>query len=135
MKAAVRYFTRSGNTKKLAQAIAQGAGVEALEMKEGLKEDVDILFIGSSVYATGVDDEVKKFVAGIDVKVGKAVNFSTAAIAKSTSKQVKKLLDAKGIELDKDEFYCRGSFGPLHRGKPDEADLARARSFAESIVK
>jgi flavodoxin len=29
MKTAVRYFSKLGNTKKIAEAIAQGAGVKA----------------------------------------------------------------------------------------------------------
>ena len=51
MKIAVRYYTRSGNTKKLAEAIAKAVGAEAKTVDEPLWEDVDILFLGSSVYA------------------------------------------------------------------------------------
>ncbi|MCR4843331.1 MAG: flavodoxin [Eubacterium sp.] len=134
MKVAVRYYTRGGNTGKLAKAIAEAVGVEALTTDCPLEGDVDVLFLGSSVYAYGVDDEVKKFVAGIDVKVGKVVNFSTAALVKSTYKQVGKLLSAKGIAQAKEEYYCKGSFGPMHKGKPDEADLKAAADFAKRIV-
>lgn len=134
MKVAVRYYTRSGNTEKLAKAIADAVGVQALTTDEKLTEDVDILFLGSSVYAYGVDDEVKKFVAGIDVNVGKVVNFSTAALVKSTYKQVGKLLKEKGIPQAAEEFYCRGSFGPMHKGKPDAGDLKAAADFAKKIV-
>lgn len=134
MKVAVRYYTRSGNTEKLAKAIADAVGVQALTTDEKLTEDVDILFLGSSVYAYGVDEEVKKFVAGIDVNVGKVVNFSTAALVKSTYKQVGKLLKEKGIPQAAEEFYCRGSFGPMHKGKPDASDLKAAADFAKKIV-
>ena len=134
MKVAVRYYTRSGNTEKLAKAIADAVGVQALTTDEKLTEDVDILFLGSSVYAYGVDDEVEKFVAGIDVNVGKVVNFSTAALVKSTYKQVGKLLKEKGIPQAAEEFYCRGSFGPMHKGKPDAGDLKAAADFAKKIV-
>ncbi|MBQ1333753.1 MAG: flavodoxin [Clostridia bacterium] len=134
MKAAVRYHSRGGNTKKLALAIAEAVGVEALGMDKPLTEDVDILFIGSAVYAHGVDEAVKTFIRGIDVKVGKAVNFSTAAIVKSTYKQVGKLLSEKGIPQAAEEFYCRGSFGMMHKGRPNEADLKAAAEFAKKIV-
>ena len=50
MKAAVRYYTKSGNTKKLADAIAKAVGVEADTVDHQLEEDIDILFLGSSVY-------------------------------------------------------------------------------------
>lgn len=131
MKVAVRYYTKSGNTKKLADTIAAAVGVTAEDTSHKLTEDVDILFLGSSVYAAGVDEEVKSFINGIDVKVGKVVNFSTAALLKSTSKQVGKLLAEKNIPFSEDEFYCRGSFGPMHKGRPNEADLKSAAEFAK----
>lgn len=135
MKVAVRYHTRSGNTKKLAEAIAEAVGAEAKSTDEPLVEDVDILFLGSSVYAYGVDENVKKFIDdGIQVKVGKVVNFSTAALVKSTYKQVGKLLKAKNISQAEEEFYCRGSFGPMHKGKPDKKDCDNAAVFAKKMI-
>lgn len=134
MKVAVRYYTRGGNTKKLADAISEAIGVEAKTTAEPLTEDVDILFLGSSVYAYGVDDEVKKFISGIDVKVGKVVNFSTAALIKSTYKQVAKLLAEKNIPFAKEEFACKGSFAMMHKGKPDADDCKAAAAFAKKIV-
>ena len=135
MKVAVRYYTKSGNTKKLADQIAEAVGVKAETVSAGLKEDVDILFLGSSVYATGVDEEVKKFIQNINVKVGYVVNFSTAAIMKSTYAQVKKLLDAKRIRIHEEEYHCRGSFGIMHKGRPNADDLKKAAEFAKKIVK
>lgn len=134
MKAAVRYYTKSGNTQKLAEQIAGTIGVEAKTVQEKLTEDVDILFLGSSVYAAGVDDEVKRFIDKIDVKVGKVVNFSTAALVKSTGKQVRKLLKEKGIPMAEQEYYCKGSFGLLHKGRPDAKDLKNAADFAREIM-
>ena len=133
-KIAIRYFTRGGNTKKLAEAIAEAVGVEAKTTSEALTEDADILFLGSAVYAYGVDDEVKKFISGIDVKIGKVVNFSTAALIKSTYKQIAKLLAEKQIPLAKEEFACKGSFGIMHKGKPNADDCSAAAAFAKRIV-
>lgn len=134
MKVAVRYYTRSGNTKKLADEIARAVGVEAESVSSKLTEDVDILFLGSSVYAAGVDDEIKKFISEIDVKVGMVVNFSTAALLKSIGKQVRKLLTPKNIPMSDKEYYCKGSFGPMHKGRPNANDLKKAVDFAKSIV-
>lgn len=135
MKVAVRYYTRSGNTKKLADQIAGTLGVKAESVTAGLKEEVDILFLGSSVYAAGVDEEVKKFIQNTNVKVGFVVNFSTAAIIKSTYSQIKKLLEAKGMKLHEKEYHCKGSFGIMHKGKPNASDLKAASEFAKSFVK
>ena len=134
MKVAIRYYSRGGNTKKLALAIGETLGVEALPVDTGLKEPVDVLFLGSSVYAAGVDAQVKAFLAGLSVPVGQLVNFSTAAILSSTYGQVKKLAQARGIPVSPREFHCRGSFALLHRGRPDADDVARVQAFAREIA-
>ena len=134
MKVAVRYYSRTGNTKKLAEAIAKAVHAEAKTTDEPLREEVDILFLGSSVYANGVDGNIKMFIRNLNVRVGKVVNFITAALVKSTYKQVGKLLAEKHIPLAQEEFYCRGSFVMLHRGRPDENDLKAASSFAVATI-
>ena len=134
MKAAIRYYTRGGNTEKLALAISKATGLPAETIDVPLLEDVDILFLGSSVYGFDVDDQVKQFISNIDVKVGKVVNFSTACLVKSTYKQVGKLLAEKNIPLAKEEYYCRGSVGPMHKGRPNQQDLQAAEAFARKIM-
>ena len=134
MKVAIRYFTRGGNTKKLADAIAQAVEAKAETTAVPLTEDVDILFLGSSPYAFGLDDEVKEFIRNIGVKVGKVVNFSTAALIKSTHGYVAKELEGKGIPLAEAEFACRGSFAVMHKGRPNGADCKAAADFAKEIV-
>jgi flavodoxin len=86
MKIAIRYYTKTGNTKKLAESISQVVGAEAKTVDEPLSEDVDILFLGSAVYAAGIDEKVKEFIKSIDVNVGEVVNFSSAALIESTYK-------------------------------------------------
>ena len=134
MKAAIRYYSKGGNTEKLALAISKATGLPAESIDVPLLEDVDILFLGSSVYGFDVDDQVKQFISNIDVKVGKVVNFSTACLVKSTYKQVGKLLAEKNIPLAKEEYYCRGSFGPMHKGRPNQQDLQAAEAFARKIM-
>ena len=134
MKAAIRYYSKGGNTEKVALAISKATGLPAETIDVPLLEDVDILFLGSSVYGFDVDDQVKQFISNIDVNVGKVVNFSTACLVKSTYKQVGKLLAEKNIPLAKEEYYCRGSFGPMHKGRPNQQDLQAAEAFARKIM-
>lgn len=134
MKIEIRYYSRGGNTKKVAEAIGKAVNVKAKPVSEPLSEDVDILFLGSAPYAFDVDDEVKKFISGIGVSVGKAVNFSTSAVVSSTRKYVEKLFAAKNIPLAKEEFSCRGAFAMLHKGRPNEKDLNAAAEFARKII-
>lgn len=134
MKIAIRYHSRGGNTKKIADAISGVVGVEAKTVSESLKEDVDILFLGTAPYAFDVDDEVKAFIKDINVSVGEAVIFSTSAAAKSIRKYVEKPFAEKEIPVAKEEFSCRGSFAMLHKGRPNEDDLRAAADFASKII-
>ena len=90
MKVAVRYYTKTGNTKKLAEAIAEAVGAEALSLNTPIEEPVDILFLGNSYYAFSIDPEVRNFVRSLDSsKIGRIVNFGSAAMLNSTWKKVK----------------------------------------------
>ena len=135
MKAAVRYYTKTGNTKRLAEAVAKAVGVEALPISTPVEEAVDILFLGNSYYAFSIDPEVRRFIKGLDKnKVGRIVNFGSAAMLNSTYKKVKAEADKVGIPMDEREFHCKGEFKGLHKGKPDEADLKAAAEFAGKIM-
>ncbi len=134
MKFAVRFYTKTGNTKRLAEAIAKELGVEAQPISEPINEAVDVLFLGNSYYAFNIDPEVRAFVAGLSKdKVGKIVNFGSAAILNSTYKKVKAEADKVGIPMDEKEFHCKGEFKGLHKGRPNEADLAAAAEFARQF--
>lgn len=135
MKIAVRYYTKTGNTRRLAQAVAEAAGVEALALDSPIEEPVDILFLGNSYYAFSIDPEVREFIRKLDKsKVGRIVNFGSAAMLNSTFKKVKAEADQAGIPMDKREFHCKGEFKGLHKGRPNEEDLAAAAEFARSII-
>ena len=135
MKAAVRYYTKTGNTKRLAEAVAEAVGAEALPLSSPLTEPVDVLFLGNSYYAFTIDPEVRAFVRGLDrSKVGRIVNFGSAAMLNSTYKKVKVEADKAGIPMDEREFHCKGEFKGIHKGKPDENDLKAAAEFARKIV-
>ena len=136
MKCAVRYYTKTGNTKRLAEAIGKAIGVEALSLNSPVDEPVDILFLGNSYYAFNIDPEVKRFIASLDKeKVGCIVNFGSAAMLNSTWKKVKAEADKAGIPMDEREFHCKGEFKGIHKGKPDAEDLKAVADFALSIIK
>ena len=135
MKFAVRYYTKTGNTKKLAEAIAAVLGVEALPISEPVREPVDILFLGNSYYAFTIDPEVRAFVQSLDKdKVGRIVNFGSAAMLNSTYKRIKAVADKVGIPVDVREFHCKGEFKGIHKGRPNEEDLAAVKEFASAIA-
>ncbi len=135
MNIAVRYYTKTGNTKRLAEAVAKAVGAEALPISTPVDEAVDILFLGNSYYAFSIDPEVRDFIRSLDPdKVGRIVNFGSAAMLNSTWKKVKAEADKAGIAMDKREFHCKGEFKGIHKGRPNEKDLADAAKFAKSII-
>ena len=135
MKVAVRYYTKTGNTKRLAEAVAAAVGAEALPISEPIDEPVDVLFLGNSYYAFNIDPEVRDFVRSLTPeKVGRIVNFGSAAMLNSTWKKIKAEADAAGVAMDAQEFHCRGEFKGIHKGRPNEADLAAAAAFAASVA-
>ena len=135
MKVAVRYYTKTGNTKRLAEAVAKAVNAEALPISVPVKEPVDVLFLGNSYYAFNIDPEVRDFIRSLDKsKVGRIVNFGSAAMMNSTWKKVKNEAEKAGIAVDEHEFHCKGEFKGIHKGRPNEEDLKAAASFAKGII-
>ena len=135
MRFAVRYYTKTGNTKRLAEAVAKAVGVEALPLSSPIEEPVDILFLGNSYYAFSIDPEVRKFIQLLPAdKVGRIVNFGSAAMLNSTLKKVKAEAAKRGIAVDDREFHCKGEFMGIHKGRPNSEDLAAAADFAKTFI-
>ncbi|MBQ7523072.1 MAG: flavodoxin [Oscillospiraceae bacterium] len=135
MKTAIRYYTKTGNTKRLAEAMGAALGIAALPLDAPIDEPVDLLLLGNSYYAFSIDPAVRNFIRSLDkTKVGKIVNFGSAAMLNSTYKKVKAEADAVGIPMDEREFHCRGEFKGIHKGRPNADDLRAAAEFAQAIA-
>ena len=136
MSIAIRFFTRSkkGNTKKLADAVSAAIGVDAIDVSADLTEKVDRLFLINAMYAANIDKEVKEFLKRNKDKIGEVVNMNTAASGASTWKAVKRVTDKLGIQLSDKEFHCAASWIFINKGLPSDADYARAKEFAKSMI-
>ena len=135
MKIAVRYYTKTGNTKRLAEAVAEALGVPALPLGEPLEEPMDLLVLGNSWYAFSLDPEVRAYIRSLDKsRVGQIAVFSTAAMMGSIRKKVKAEADKTGIPVAASEFHCRGQFKGANKGRPDSNDLAAAAAWAKTLL-
>lgn len=135
METALRYASRGGNTKKLADAIAKAVNTTAVPVGQPLAEPVDLLFLGGSVYGGGIDASLRGFIETLTPQqVGRVAVFSTAAIKTSAYPEIKRLVEARGIPVSEKEFHCRGQFTLLHRGRPNAQDLADAARFAQEAA-
>lgn len=130
MKVEVRYYSRSGNTKALAEAIAKGVGTEAISVVDEnskLTEKIDILFIGGALYAYGLDNNLKKYLSELDANtVGKAVVFSTSWISKHSLDLIRKALEQKGINVLEEVIY--------YKNMPKDNELKEAEEKAKNII-
>ncbi len=135
MTIAIRYYTQTGNAKKLADAIAEELGIEAKSTDCPLDEKVDILFLCNSVYWGGIDTKVKNFINKNASNIGALVDVSTAAFTESSYKQMQKLTAQVGVKLCDKEFHCRGKFAAFHKDRPNNEDLQNVKTFAKSLLK
>lgn len=134
MKAAIRYYSKTGHMKKMAQVIEKVTGVQALTTDNPVTEETDVLFLGSAVYAAGIDSNIKKFIASLDKeKIKNVICFSSSAILTSSYPQVKSLLEKQGLHVDEREFHCRGQLALMHRGHPNDGDLSNLENFIKNL--
>lgn len=127
MNIAVRYYSRSGNTKAVADAVAKAVGVNAVSVdtaQADIKEPVDLLFIGGALYAYGLDKHLKNYLKTLKKEnVKKAVVFSTSWLSKHSVDLIKNGLRETGISVEEDFFYVKNK--PSDEQKKQAADFAR----------
>jgi len=104
MYAAVVYFSRTGNTKKLAEGIAAVAQAQLFDMAATLPssiEDFDLLILGTPVEGASPSKEAMAFITNMNrVEGKKAMVFCTYRLFGNsrTNKALEKALKAKGYE-------------------------------------
>ena len=110
-KIEVRYCSRTkfGNTRRIAEAIAEGAGTKAVSIDDEpkLTEKADILFLGGAPYANIMAPELKEYVEELESKmVSKVILCTTSNWSRRTVLALKKMLKGKGITVCEDYFYA-----------------------------
>ena len=138
MNAKVVYFSQTGNTKKVAESIAEAFSGKAEPVDSVSKlGDIDLLFIGAAVYATfnhDVNPAIKTYLKTLDPdKVKKVAVFSTYAFGSSAGKLVRYVKDL-GLNVAEENFACKGKFLFFNRAAPGKKDLQSAKEFALRVV-
>ncbi len=127
---AIRYCTRTGHSRQLAEAISEALHCPALDISEGLQEPVDRLFLCNGMYAARLDKQLKFFLEAYADRIGEIVNVCSSASGRSTRKQLLRQAEGRPFRLSPREFCCKGAFHALAKGHPDANDLKAAASFA-----
>ena len=131
------YHSTTGNTKKVALAIAAAVGAEACSLAEaGNQRSVDILFIGDGVYGAKIHKSTKAFIKSLAPgSVKNAAVFSTYGGQDASVGIMKNLLEAQGIRVADEHFSCKGKAWFLfNRRHPSAAELDAAKEFAKKTV-
>jgi len=138
----VVYASLTGNTRKVARAIAEVLGVEPQDVRgaapEGL-EGIHLLFVGDGVYALRPSKAMVGYLRALPPLRGvKVALFGTYGSLPTQFRLMRRILEEKGAEII-GEFACPGrdkvTLGLLRHGRPSEKDLAAARAFAREMAR
>jgi flavodoxin len=104
MNACVVYFSRTGNTKRLAQAIADTSKAPIYDLASvppSMMQNCDLLILGTPVEGTSPAKETVAFVESMaDMQGKKAILFCTYKVFgnERTMKKIEKMLEPKGYK-------------------------------------
>lgn len=138
MNIKVLYHSSTGNTKKLARAIAAAAGTDALPIggePRTINAPVDLLFIGDGIYAGKPNKDTIALIDSLDpATIKHAAVFATCGGQTKIGDILRGLLEQKGIKVI-DSFTCKGqSWFFLNRHHPGREELTAASDFARKAI-
>ncbi|USJ21007.1 flavodoxin family protein [Lactococcus formosensis] len=126
MKYAVRYASRGGNTRAVADEIAKKIDVKAERISEPLEEEVDVLFLGAGVWFASVTKDMKEYLAALDSgKIKQIVAFSTSGHLESAIKKITAAAKDKGIKVHEESFDLHLNMQGMTFFAPAGGDLTK----------
>jgi flavodoxin len=138
MRTRVVYQSTTGNTKKVAEAIANAVGCTAEPVSAAtINEPVDMLFLGAAVHGNDIDASVKKFIKGLDRALIKKVTVFSTGFEGHKDRAVgimRNLVAQRGIAVTEKCYFCLGKFVLFNRHHPDTQDLTGAEEFARGVL-
>ena len=132
----VLYYSKGGNTKKLADVIAGELGVNASDLSfSSLDRDAKVIFLGSGVYAGKPGEEMARFIETRDFGGRKVVLFSTSwRTGEHAFDGLADTLKRRGAIVQRG-YHCKGKAGIFNLGHPSRDDLEGARKYVRDIVR
>lgn len=130
----VIYYSMTGHTKKIAEAIAEELKVAAQDVKRNAEMSKDsLLLLGSGSYGGRPGKELMGFIESNDFKGRKVAIFGTSASPHGEEiQEMEAALKAKGAVIA-GKFNCEGRFLFFNLGHPNAKDLENARRFAQEM--
>ena len=139
MNVLVVYASLTGNTQKLAAAMAEKLDVAPRRIEEApAVGEGDLLLLGSGVYWNRPARAVRRYLQDLPSLEGVRVAlFGTYGGAPHQIDAMAKIVQRKGGEIF-GRFSCRGRdwfvLGLVARGHPSAAELNAAAAFAHNMV-
>ena len=130
----VVYYSMTGNTKKLADAIASELSVAAEKVKKDTRlADESLVFLGTGLY--GPYQGLKHFIDRTDFAGRKVALFGTSGEGRGREVgALEQAVSTKGADIV-GRFHCKGEFLFLvNRNCPTSEDLENARIFARQVA-
>ena len=130
----VVYYSMTGNTKKLADAIASELSVAAEKVKKDTRlADESLVFLGTGLY--GPYQGLKHFIDRTDFAGRKVALFGTSGEGRGREVgALEQAVSTKGADIV-GKFHCKGEFLFLiNRNRPTSEDLENARIFAQQVA-
>ena len=135
MRVDVRYYTKNGATRKLAEAIAAAVDAEALTVDIPLEQRADVVFLGASVYGGKPDPAVLRFIRQNAKHIGKIVVFGSACTSRSAFPAIKAAAAVEAVKTAEMFFQCKGNFLFFNKNRPNDQDCNDAADFAKKQIK
>ena len=129
--------SRGGNTRKVADAIAEEMGVTAKDVRAGLTDDAKVLFLGSGTYGGKPGEKIMKFIETGNFSGRRVAMFGTSASLAGGQKMINAMTDAltkKGATIA-GAYHCKGKWLLINWGHPNKEDLENAKKFARMMKK
>ncbi len=138
MRTKVLFQSKKGNTRKIAEAIADELGTASEAIPPAyMPENMDLLFIGGGVYGGKLDKKMASFLDFLDTKrVRNVALFGTSGAGDYTGiKAMKAIIEKNGINVIDESFACKGKmFGFFNRKCPTDDDIQSSRDFAKKVI-
>jgi flavodoxin len=134
MNISLIYLSKTGHSKKLAEAIAAELQIPAQDIKTNPQiKGADLLFIVGGIYGGKSDPKMIEYITTLDNTMAKKAALITSCCSKVTAQSaVREELEKNNIEVLKDEFICQGSFLLFGFHHPNKTDIQNAVSYAKS---
>lgn len=127
MNIELRFYSRSGNTKKVADEISKELSIRPYTIDREISENVDKLFLGGAIYAGNYSKNLRTYIDELPAdKIRKVYVFSTCGFNRNPYEKMKKQLNDKGIEVSEINFFCKG------RKVNDKDIIEKMKDFANA---